>query len=549
MANVGVKEHGAFRSGAATPAWNAAIENIDLNSVMPALQQFFPSGKDVNSLSIVERGVALGELQAENITPETLTPEIYARALESALRSLRSAQTEIAKAVEKGPAQDIPRQIARLEMLAPYESFLGNEYSATRKMAVRRYNKEVGVKFEFALAEWRSSLDAGNPSRRFAGVDAGRNPALGALPVLSPADAETATRLMAMEEQGIGNQGLLTAQFPPSGPIELSVQDRGIVPGWVPIFVVPNEEAALTHSLSSPKRLRDKSINRRLQGFYLIGNVDLNQINPEDVPRVFEELSRGQRLFWFEDGDVKKEVDEKQTQAILNPQTMTIDKTPSWYPGQYFRQKAWLRPPTRAVIKFETTQSGKTYKRIRAKCRQLIDQGYSIKFDGDFEAALKLTAETKRKTANRYDADRVQAVLEMFKAGHAHSWEIWKDGRLMGGTIHIIQGALDKVDTIFMADNLPENIRTDLPMMADYAFIVWMHERGIDWTDGGSMIAPHYSDTIGAELISVGEFRQLSAQLPASVSMPIDFSFFLKYIARRSMRQPRPTSASIVRSP
>jgi Leu/Phe-tRNA-protein transferase len=328
----------------------------------------------------------------------------------------------------------------------------------------------------------------------------------------------------------VGNGGLLTSQLPYSGALDSAMQSKGLVFGWVPVFVVDSIEAARAHSIVGPK-FRDGSYNQRLNGFYFIAPraTPLAQVDRAKAKEVFEAVSRQAEMVWFDSAGEVHSVSREIVQEKFNPSTIQITES-SYYPDSVlFLQPAWLKPPVRALIQYADTQSGSTFKNIRRRARNMIKEGFYLKTNGDFAQSLHLTQLKARSTPNRYTDLRIEETMKLYRQGLAHSIEVWSPSHeLVAGIIAIKKGGLVKIDTVFTR----EGYNIDYVKFADMAFIEWMHLQGIDWTDSGSIVTG-YSESLNARYVPLDHYLQLLKELPSDVDVPTDFSYLAHILEPR----------------
>lgn len=68
----------------------------------------------------------------------------------------------------------------------------------------------------------------------------------------------------------------------------------------------------------------------------------------------------------------------------------------------------------------------------------LRDPAWEVRLDTAFEEVLRACADRRETWIN---ADILQSYLALYRAGHAHSLEIWRDGQLAGGLYGVQLGA------------------------------------------------------------------------------------------------------------
>jgi leucyl/phenylalanyl-tRNA--protein transferase len=88
----------------------------------------------------------------------------------------------------------------------------------------------------------------------------------------------------------------------------------------------------------------------------------------------------------------------------------------------------WVRPEVRGVIPLDGFH-------IPRSLRKVVNQGrFDIRFDSDFEGVIDACAEERAVRRSTWiNAPIREAYIELFKRGHCHSVEAWREERLVGG--------------------------------------------------------------------------------------------------------------------
>ena len=104
-----------------------------------------------------------------------------------------------------------------------------------------------------------------------------------------------------------------------------------------------------------------------------------------------------------------------------------------WYsPGQ---PVLWWSPDPREVL------FPQEFHRSRSLARALRTRGFEYHVDRDFEAVIAACAEPRRSSPGTWiTAEMHAAYLELHRRGIAHSSEIWRAGRLVGGVYGVRLG-------------------------------------------------------------------------------------------------------------
>jgi leucyl/phenylalanyl-tRNA--protein transferase len=84
----------------------------------------------------------------------------------------------------------------------------------------------------------------------------------------------------------------------------------------------------------------------------------------------------------------------------------------------------WVEPRHRAILPLESFHVSRSLRRAIRSGR------FEVSCDGDFAAVIAGCATREETWINR---ELEQALLALHGSGHAHSIEVWRDGRLVGG--------------------------------------------------------------------------------------------------------------------
>jgi leucyl/phenylalanyl-tRNA---protein transferase len=88
----------------------------------------------------------------------------------------------------------------------------------------------------------------------------------------------------------------------------------------------------------------------------------------------------------------------------------------------------WWSPDPRAIFEIDTFRPP---ERLESKLRH---HPFDLTFDRDFYAVIHACAEPAEGRESTWISPRfIEAYLELHRQGHAHSVEVWQQGRLVGG--------------------------------------------------------------------------------------------------------------------
>jgi leucyl/phenylalanyl-tRNA---protein transferase len=134
-----------------------------------------------------------------------------------------------------------------------------------------------------------------------------------------------------------------------------------------------------------------------------------------------------------------------------------------WYDNS--EPKLWWCPPVRMVLFFENLHISKTMRLLMQK------NTFTVTFNTAFEMVIRNCQKTARKgqEGTWINEEMISAYLELHKAGHAKSVEVWQNGILVGGLYGVDLGHIfcgesmfskvsnaSKVAFIYLATHLQE---------------------------------------------------------------------------------------------
>ncbi|MBN9071723.1 MAG: leucyl/phenylalanyl-tRNA--protein transferase [Rhizobiales bacterium] len=95
----------------------------------------------------------------------------------------------------------------------------------------------------------------------------------------------------------------------------------------------------------------------------------------------------------------------------------------------------WVRPETRGILPLDGFHASRS---LRKAVRQ---RKFDIRYDHDFDAVVDGCAESREGRESTWINDPIrEAYGELFRRGHCHTVEAWRDGRLAGGLYGISLG-------------------------------------------------------------------------------------------------------------
>lgn len=105
----------------------------------------------------------------------------------------------------------------------------------------------------------------------------------------------------------------------------------------------------------------------------------------------------------------------------------------------------WYAPHERFVLFPETLK-------IRKSMRQILRSGrFSVTKNQAFSEVIRACARQPRpgQSGTWIDSDMQRAYIALHEAGHAHSWECWADGQLVGGLYGVAVGRVFCGESMF----------------------------------------------------------------------------------------------------
>lgn len=107
----------------------------------------------------------------------------------------------------------------------------------------------------------------------------------------------------------------------------------------------------------------------------------------------------------------------------------------------------WVDPRMRGIILLDEFH-------VPRRLRRTIRQGaFTVTFDMEFEAVIESCAEATGNRPRTWINDRiVELYSTLYRMGHAHSVECWRDGQLAGGLYGVSLGGIFFGESMFSRD-------------------------------------------------------------------------------------------------
>jgi leucyl/phenylalanyl-tRNA---protein transferase len=150
----------------------------------------------------------------------------------------------------------------------------------------------------------------------------------------------------------------------------------------------------------------------------------------------------------------------------------------------------WWSPDPRAVIPVGTV------RRPRSLRQRIRNGGFTITRDTAFDAVINACA-VRPGEGTWITPSMRRAYTRLHRMGHAHSVEVWQDGRLVGGLYGIVVGA------VFTGESMFHHVR-DASKVALVALDDHLADRGFAMID--AQLHTDHLERMGAILVPRREF-------------------------------------------
>jgi leucyl/phenylalanyl-tRNA--protein transferase len=116
-----------------------------------------------------------------------------------------------------------------------------------------------------------------------------------------------------------------------------------------------------------------------------------------------------------------------------------------WYSGG--EPILWWSPDPRMVLFCDEL------KISRSLAKNIRNKGFEIRIDSAFSRVIKACAEPRKGDPGTWlDRDMQAAYVALHRAGHAHSFETWRDGKLVGGLYGVSIGRMFYGESMFSTE-------------------------------------------------------------------------------------------------
>ena len=190
--------------------------------------------------------------------------------------------------------------------------------------------------------------------------------------------------------------------------------------------------------------------------------------------------------------------------AQLTPERMIAEYRQGRFPmaGKLGRI-SWHEPETRAILPLDDRFH------VARNLRRLIQsQRFEIRFDSAFQEVISACASPgPRREITWLSAEMIAAYCRLHRLGYAHSFEAWRDGRLVGGGYGVAIGGLFAGESMFTRESNASKV-------ALVHHTERLRERGFRLCD--AQILNDHTRQFGAIEVLSAEYRELLAQALAA---------------------------------
>lgn len=170
----------------------------------------------------------------------------------------------------------------------------------------------------------------------------------------------------------------------------------------------------------------------------------------------------------------------------------------------------WIDPRMRGVIPFDAFHIPRRLRRTTRQAR------YRITFNRDFEAVMEGCAESTERRPRTWINNKILTLYaSLYRMGHAHSVEVWRDGALVGGLYGVSLGGAFFGESMFSR-------ATDASKVALVHLVARLRRGGFTLLD--SQFVTRHLERFGAVEIPRAEYRTMLAD-----AINVDAGFMRDY--------------------
>lgn len=166
----------------------------------------------------------------------------------------------------------------------------------------------------------------------------------------------------------------------------------------------------------------------------------------------------------------------------------------------------WWSPNPRAIFDLHS------YQPPRRLADKMKKQPFELTFDRDFPAVIKNCAKSAPGRETTWISPAfIRAYTELHRAGHAHSVEAWKEGKLVGGVYGVCIGGFFAGESMFHRE-------TDASKIALTHLLFRLRDAGFQLFD--TQVLSPLTERLGAIEIHRENYLQ---RLAAATALPVEF--------------------------
>jgi len=190
---------------------------------------------------------------------------------------------------------------------------------------------------------------------------------------------------------------------------------------------------------------------------------------------------------WFPDPD-EFEGDVVAVEGDLRPERLVAAYSQGifpWYndPGEI----VWWHPEERCVLHLEKLRVSHSMRNTINRCE------FTCTFDRAFEEVIEACREGEREGETWIHDEVVENYIQLHKIGLAHSVEVWKNGKLVGGLYGVSLGSMFCGESMFARESNASKF--------GFIFLVnQLKQLGWKWID--CQVINDHLESLGAEVIS-----------------------------------------------
>lgn len=178
----------------------------------------------------------------------------------------------------------------------------------------------------------------------------------------------------------------------------------------------------------------------------------------------------------------------------LSPQRLLLAYRQGIFP--WFKRDGliyWWSPDPRMVLFPERLNISKSMRKL------IRDGVFTLTRDRCFDRVIERCARVRRKgeVGSWIDREFIQAYCALHEMGHAHSYEVWEDGELVGGLYGVDLGPVFCGESMF-------SLRSNASKYALIHLVGELGQRGVRLID--CQVHSDHLESLGAELIPRADF-------------------------------------------